>query len=140
MEIARPRALRPLHRIGLSGLFLWAALVMCSFFSGCAAPAQVQPAAPPLAHLVVINETDYAWQLTLTRVTGQSAHGYRLQPRATLSLDLVGDDYVIEQTALAENGAVALSRKVPARLDAGQTYRWRLATLLSESTAPADHN
>ena len=139
MEIAPPRASRSLLWIVFSALLFLAMLAGGLFFSGCAAPVPVPPPALPPAHLVVINETDYEWQLTVTRVSGKTAQAYRLQSRATLSLELTGGDYEIEQTALSENPAPELSRKLPVRLDSNQTYRWRLMTLLSEPTAPADY-
>jgi hypothetical protein len=88
--------------------------------------------------LVVINETDYLWSLNIALAGGGGAQETRVQPRATVTLDLAGGDYVIEQTALSENAAPALTRKIPAKLNGGQTYRWRLITLLSESVPPTD--
>jgi hypothetical protein len=103
------------------------------FLAGCATPAPGLVKAPPSpAHLIVINLTDYEWHIAIARPSGDSVHDSRLQPRASLTVDLVGGDYVIEQTALSENAAPELTRKIPARLEPGQTYRWRLVTLLSE--------
>ena len=108
------------------------------FAAGCATPAPVSPAVPQQpAHLVVINLTDYAWRIVLTRPSGEPAHESRLQPRATAKVDLAGGDYVIEQTALSAGAAPELSRRIPAKLEPGQTYRWRLVTLLSEPAGDA---
>ena len=90
------------------------------------------PMAP--AHLVVINLTDYEWHITIARASGEPAADFRLEPRASFTVDLAGGDYAIEQTALTNGAAAELSRKIPAKLESGQTYRWRLVTLLSEST------
>ena len=115
---------------------LWAVLTLGGLFAGCASPdpkPSSAPAAP--AHLTVINQTDYAWHLVVRRSSGAGAGDFRVQARATLSIDLAAGDYVIEQTELSADAGPALSRQIPTQLVAGQTYRWRLATLLSEPGA-----
>ena len=138
METARLRVPCSLLRILFFSLAILATLAEAFLFSGCAAPAPIAPPASPPAHLIVVNETDYLWHLVIIRPGGGSAYDSQLQPRATVSLDLAGGDYVIEQSAISENAATELTRKIPANLQSGQTYRWRLVTLLSESTPPSD--
>lgn len=117
---------------------LWVTVTCCLVLASCAAPAPVALSAPSLpARLIVINQTDYEWHLAISRPSGESVHDSRLKPRASLAVDLAGGDYTIEQTALAEN-APELTRKISAKLDAGQTYRWRLATLMSDPTGNSD--
>jgi len=96
------------------------------------------PRAP--AHLVVINQTDYEWRMVISRALGETAQDFRLPARGSHTVDLPAGDYVIEQAALTENAAPELSRKISSRMESGETYRWRLATLLSEpSTNDGTH-
>lgn len=60
-----------------------------------------------------------------------------MAPRSTQNIDLVGADYVIEQVALVEGPAQDLDRRLSVHLDPGETYGWRLVTLLSETGARA---
>ena len=107
---------------------------------GCAAPAPVasKTQAESKAHLVVINLTDYEWHIAVARPSGESMADFHLKPRASSSVDFAAGDCVIDQTALAEGAAPELSRKIPMKLEAGQTYRWRLVTLLSEPIGNSD--
>jgi hypothetical protein len=100
---------------------------------GCVTPVVVPAAAPQApAHLIVINVTDYEWRLVIARSAGATIKDARLQSRATLAIDLAGGDYVIEQSVLGDNATPEMARKIPVSLASGQTYRWRLVTLLSE--------
>ncbi len=97
--------------------------------SGCATPAPVPPG-PAAAMLGVINGTDYTWRVTLTPVAGGASRSEELPARARCSVEVVGGDYAIEQDVVPANPALA--RRFACRLEAGQTYHWRLATLLSD--------
>ncbi len=103
--------------------------------AGCASTGTVVPPGPSTAHLSVVNQTPYAWQIGVTGVRGGPARDLRVAARGTIELELPGDDYTIEQTMLVEAGRPGTTRSLVARLDAGQTYRWPLATLMS---APGD--
>ena len=138
METVRLREPCSLLRTGFFLPAVFAILIGELFFLGCAAPVPIAPLASPPAHLNVINETDYLWHLVILRAGGGSAHDSRLQPRATIKVDLAGGDYVIEQSVISESAAPELTRKIAAKLDSGQSYRWRLVTLLSESIPPTD--
>jgi len=121
----------------------WSALTALAgglLVAGCATPAlPLSPvAAVTGAHLVVINLTDYEWNLVIARTGGGESHFSRLQPRATLTVDLRGGDYLIDQSVLPAGAAPELSRRIPARLEAGRNYRWRLGTLLSDAAGTPD--
>jgi hypothetical protein len=126
-----------LHQTAILPRVFWLRWALGLFLAGCSAPspAPLSRESTP-AHLTIINQTDYEWRIVIARSSGELAHDSRLQSRASLTVDLAGGDYVIEQTVLSENASPGLSRKISARLDSGQAYRWRLATLLSE---PADN-
>ena len=135
----RPAQTSPFQPSAFSLRGLWPVFAFVFLLAGCAAPDLTPVKAPPLpAHLVVINETDYEWRLTIHRVSGESVRELRVLARASETIDVAGGDYVIEQTMLPTAGAPELSRTIPSRLEPGQTYRWRLATLLSESKGDFD--
>ncbi len=103
---------------------------------GCAAvppsPPAVVPA--PVAHLRLINQTNYDWRITLTNTSGKETVASPVPPRAAVPLELAGGDYVIEQVIISPTATPGLTRRIPARLEPGQTYHWRLDTLLSDSS------
>lgn len=102
---------------------------------GCADPSAATGQAPLSAHLEVINLTDYAWRIAVSRHTGEPVADFKVEPRGTVTTDLTGGDYVIGQSALSEGKPLELSRRIPAHFESGQTYRWRLLTLLSDPAA-----
>ena len=87
---------------------------------------------------MVLNLTDYEWRVDIARSSGGSISNFKLEAHASHTIDLSGDDYLIKQTVLSEGAAKELSREIPARLEPGQTYRWRLVTLLSGTSGGAD--
>lgn len=104
---------------------------------GCATPAPSTPAAAttaPVTHLVIINQTNYDWHIAISSASGQETFNSPVRPLATVKIDLAGGDYLIEQTVTSAAAAPGLTRRIPARLEPGQTYRWRLDTLLSDSS------
>ena len=106
---------------------------------GCAAPqVAVEKPLSPAAHLVVLNLSDYEWHISIARSFGESAADFHLNARASRTIELAAGTYSIEQTALSLGTAPEMSRKIPATLEAGQTYRWRLVTLLSEQQGSSD--
>lgn len=110
------------------------ALVGMLLAVGCAkkAPASHQPAP---AHLVVINVTDYAWRLAITAADGADPRSEQVPPRAELTIKLAGGNYEVEQASVSANATPDLTRRMSFRLESGLTYRWRLATLLSDNPA-----
>jgi hypothetical protein len=92
----------------------------------------------PAAHLVVLNLTDYEWHIAIARTSGESAVDFKLDAHGSRTVDLAAGNYSIEQTTLTEGATPQLTRKIPTTLEAGQAYRWRLVTLLSEQTGNSD--
>jgi len=125
------------HRLGrLAGL---AFLLLAA---GCATVPPVAPTVPaaaPRARLAIINLTNYEWHIALARQTGGEHYDAAVPARGSVNVDVAGGDYVIEQAVTSGSAADAMVRRVPARLEAGQVYRWRLDTLLSDSSGePAE--
>lgn len=112
----------------------WAALAL----AGCATPPIAVAPAPVAARLAVVNLTPYAWRIAVAPAAGGEARVVRIEPRGTAELELPGGDYRIEQAILASAEQPEATRRFPARLDAGQTYRWPLATLMSEAEDDGD--
>lgn len=108
------------------------ALMGILLIGGCAGPSAPIQQAALSAHLKVINLTDYTWRIAVSRNAGEPVSDFEVKPRATVTTDLTGGDYVIEQSALSEGKPLELSRRIPTHLESGQTYRWRLVTLLSD--------
>ena len=107
-------------------------LVAALGLAGCAtAPTPVMTPAAAKAHLSIVNLTNYAWRLTLTAPRSDEARDVRVEPRSSVELELAGGDYQIEQAMLTSPDSPESVRRFPARLDAGQTYRWPLATLMA---------
>jgi len=101
--------------------------------AGCAAPMTVAPRpAAGVAHVALINFTGRAWLISLRAAGGGEVRSGRIAAAATIDLPLSAGDYVIEQTLLASDGAVAATRQLAVHFDAGERYRWPLATLLSD--------
>ena len=111
----------------------WTIVASLCLLTGCATtPVPSKPA----AHLVVNNLTDYRWRIEIRRPTGNPVRDLQLVAQSSQSVDLEGSDYVIEQSAQAEGAPSNLSRSISVRLEPGQTYVWRLATLLSGQGGP----
>jgi hypothetical protein len=93
------------------------------------------------ARLVIENLTDYEWRIAVAATAGTETLASRVSARSSAEINLAGGDYVIEQTVVAENAGTELTRRLPAQLAPGQTYRWRLVTLLSDPAGEAgrDH-
>lgn len=109
------------------------------FAAGCATNqppvATVSRQGAAAARLVVENLTDYAWRLSATLPTGAEIWAGKVGPRAALEVELAGGDYVIQQAVISGVVGQGLIRHLPARFESGQTYRWRLGTLLSKAAA-----
>lgn len=87
-----------------------------------------------VAHFVVVNLSDCEWQIAIAPSGGGEARALRLPGRDTQKIDLAAGEYVIEQTMLARDAGPASTRRLTIRLEPGQTYRWRLVTLLTAPT------
>jgi hypothetical protein len=96
--------------------------------------------AGPAAHFVVVNLSDCEWQIAIAPAAGGETRALHLMARASQSIDLPGGDYVLEQTALTADAGIESARRFTSHLDAGQTYRWRLATLLTAPSGETDRD
>jgi hypothetical protein len=104
------------------------------FSAGCArTKVSTSIAVAEQARVVVVNLSEYEWQISVTSQHGGPAHAARVAPRASFDLAVPAGDYWVEQTVLAAGLATDNSRRFPLRVAARQTYRWALATLLSDS-------
>ena len=120
---------RRIHWLGFLGYFILAA--------GCATIPPVAPSGPVAAagaRLAIVNLTNYEWHIVIASTTGREYYDAPVPARGSLNLDLAGGDYVIEQAVTSGGAASEMSRRIPARLEAGRVYRWRLDTLLSDSS------
>jgi hypothetical protein len=107
------------------------ALLLMLLAGGCSTvpPPKIGPVAG--VHFVIVNLSDCEWRITLTLAGGGPAHVLHLSARESQETDLAGGAYGIEQTALNGSTGLESTRRFTVRLEPGQTYRWRLATLLS---------
>ena len=118
-------------------------LVVCAVLvaaPGCAKHTQgsASPAAARrIARVEIVNLSDYDWRLAVVSTEGREVAASRLVARGTLRLEVPGGDYEIEQTALTGISGPGATRRFSTRLDAGENYRWRLATLLTGQTGAA---
>jgi hypothetical protein len=118
---------------------IWPVLGLFVFsIAGCSTPAAT-PSRAVTAHIVVVNLSDCVWQIAITAHRDGKARVSRVPAKATLESDLPGGDYGIEQTIVTDNASPGSTRHFELRLEAGQTYRWRLATLQSTPAATPDH-
>lgn len=115
---------------------LWATLAL----AGCAtSPGLIEPASAT-ARLAVVNLTPHVWRIAVSASAGGEPRVLQVEGHATVELELTGGDYHIEQTLLTTSAQGGATRVFPAAFEAGQAYRWPLATLGSvsdESEAPA---
>ena len=108
--------------------------------SGCATPASLPPAAPAterVAQVELVNLSDCDWRVAVALPDGRVTRALLLPARETSRVELPGGDYEITQTALSGIAGANATRHFPARLDSGESYRWRLATLLAAPTGNA---
>ncbi len=116
-----------------------ACLLVGLVLAGCVS----KPEAPRLAvgwkeaEIAVTNLTPYPWRIALRSPAGADIKTVQVQPRETFAVVVEGGDYVVEQTLVAADPTVGTTRNFAARFEAGERYRWSLATLLSSETAPS---
>jgi len=85
------------------------------------------------AHLVVVNTSERSWRVALTSVAGSEPRQWDIEPRQTVETEVPAGDYEVEQVLLTSGGGAVETRRLAARFERGQDYRWQLATLLSDS-------
>ena len=105
---------------------LWASLAL----AGCATlPDATTLPEPAPARLAVVHLPPHVWRIVVSATTGGEPRVLQVGERATVELELTGGDYRIEQTLLTASGQSGPTRAFPATFEAGQAYRWPLATL-----------
>ena len=117
---------------------LTAAFGLCLLAAGCGTVPQPSARAGPVAHFMVINLSDCEWQIAIAPASGGEHRVLHLTARASQAIDLPAGDYAVEQTALTADAGIESARRFTSHLDAGQTYRWRLATLLTAPSGESD--
>jgi len=120
--------------VGLIGLFF---AVRCQPVVSSSS-ATVAPVGTPWARLTVLNSSECEWQIVIIPATGGDGYTWTLPVAKSLEVELAGGDYAVTQTMLtAAIGPRGATRRFPMRLAAGQSYRWRLMTLLSGAAVGA---
>ncbi len=102
--------------------------------TGCGTPPKLAEGAQSMAHCFVVNLGDCEWRIAISPVAGGEARALRLAARASQVVDIPGGEYAIEQTLLTVDAGTDSVRRFSVRIEVGQTYRWRLATLLTAPT------
>jgi hypothetical protein len=87
--------------------------------------------ASQMAHLTLLNDSNCEWQIAMTPAAGGEPRSWKLPLAKSLKVELAGGDYQVEQTMLTDDAGPNEPRRFSLRLTAGESYRWRLVTLLS---------
>lgn len=116
----------------------WALLLCVAALAGCASTPSDGRAALPRgnAEIVVTNLTPSPWRLALRSPQASDAIRVEIKPRETFTMTLPGGAYVVEQTLVPLIAAEAATREFSAKFEAGESYRWSLATLLATDDGP----
>ena len=110
------------------GLFFF---VRCVPFAATQSTSAYVLASKRVARLSMLNSSDCEWQIVIKPRTGGAAHIWKVPLGRTLDIELAGGEYAVEQTMLIESAQPDSTRRFSMQLEAGQSYRWRLMTLLS---------
>jgi len=119
--------------VGLIGLFF---VVRCARDPLTRSMSAKTPDASRLAHLTILNSGDCEWQIVITPASSGDSRVVKLAAVKSADVELAGGDYDFVQTMLAADAKPDSVRRFSMRLEAGQSYRWRLMSLLSG--APVD--
>ncbi len=122
------------------GRLTWAALCVVGVVwgAGCAHVTPLQPMTPApvgsaLAQVKMVNGSGCAWRIVFTAQEGGARQAWMLGIAKSIEAHLPEGNYTVEQTMVAAEVEKEQVRRFPMRLVAGQTYGWRLLTLLSGS-------
>ena len=113
----------------LAGLFF---MVRCRHQAPSGSAPSAVTKAKLLARLTLLNTSDCEWQIVITSVASGDRGTWKLPVAKSIEAELAGGDYVVEQTMLTDGVGADATRRFSMQLEAGQSYRWRLMTLLSE--------
>jgi hypothetical protein len=116
----------------LAGLFF---MVRCQYRAASASAPYGVTKAKLMARLTMLNSSGCEWQVVITSVTSGDRGTWKLPVATSIEAELAGGDYMVEQTMLADGAGADAMRRFTMRLEAGQSYRWRLMTLLSDEAA-----
>ena len=108
-------------------------LAFLLLLGGCVVPPASERPAARTAQVTLVNQTDYTWQISLVGSAAPAAA--RVEAKRTVTLDVPGGSYQIEQLILNQTERRTLPRSFPAVLVAGKRYVWPLLTLQSDTTA-----
>jgi hypothetical protein len=115
---------------GLVGLFL---ALRCTQAGPSSATSTVS-GSKQVAHLNVLNVSDCEWQIGIAPAAGGAKRTWKLSLAESLDVDLAADDYEVEQKMAIANPGPDSTRRFSMHLAADKNYRWRLVTLLSNSS------
>lgn len=87
-----------------------------------------------VAHLNVLNVSNCEWQIGIKPAAGGDKRTWKLTLAESLDVDLAAGDYEVEQKMVIANPTPDSTRRFSMHLAAGNNYRWRLVTLLSNSS------
>jgi hypothetical protein len=111
-------------------------LVLAIIAGGCATPRTAVLATGRWdAEIAVTNLTPYPWRIALRTLQGAEVKTVNVQPRESFAVVIAGGDYEVVQTVIAADTVASDTRNFSARFEAGERYRWSLATLLSSEDA-----
>jgi hypothetical protein len=83
----------------------------------------------------MLNNSVCEWQIVITSTANGDRGTWKLPVAKSIDAELASGDYAVEQTMLADGAGPDATRRFTMRLEAGQPYRWRLMTLLSDEAA-----
>jgi hypothetical protein len=113
---------------GLVGLFL---VMRCRRDPNDVTGSATSP--KQIVHLNVLNVSNCEWRVVIAPMAGGDKRTLKLPLGKSLEVELAAGEYEVEQMmAIADAGPDA-TRRFSMKLDAGEHYRWRLVTLLSDS-------
>ena len=84
------------------------------------------------ARVAMVNLSPYAWRIEFGGGSGVAARIEMVAAGATVVVTLGEGRYAVEQTRLDAGGEPEETRRLTAEFVAGRSYRWPLATLLSD--------
>lgn len=114
----------PHHRTGS-----WR-LVLPLILGGCSAPVVPERPAARSAQVTLVNHTDYTWQISLAGPGAPAST--RVEANRTVTWEVPGGRYRIEQVILNPTERPTLPRSFAAELMPGKRYSWPLLTLQSD--------